>query len=936
MAAELRVLGSIEVRVNDQSVDIGHLRQQCVLVGLLAEANNPVSVDQLVDRVWGDQHPHRARETLYTYLSRLRSALATADDADIVRQPGGYVLAIDPMIVDLNRFRLLVTQAGSLEDEERALALLDQAMELWRGEAFTALDTPWLNNLRTTLEGERREAQLDRTDFRLRCGYHAGLITELSVQAAERPLDERLAGQLMLTLYRSGRQAEALHTFQNTRRLLVDELGIEPGPELQQLHQQILAANPVLTVKSSARSIPVAPSQLPADIPHFTGRDRQLAELHTRFADTSERPATMITAIDGTAGVGKTALAVHFGHEVSTRFPDGQLYVDLRGYSSGPPMAAADAMGLLLRSLGLPPERIPIDEQEQAAVYRSLLAGKRMLIVLDNARTAGQVRPLLPGHPDCHVLITSRIILSSLDGATHLHLDVLGESEALTLLARQISQDRVSAELAAATTLGTLCARLPLALRIAGARLAARPRWPIATLVERLTDEQHRLDELQVADRAVRASFAVSYQALQASGDPVDQWAARAFRLLGLLDWVEMSPPVASALFDLPQFKAYAALERLVDDHLLDSAAPGRYHTHDLLRLYAKELARRHKAEPALSRVLGCYTATAEQAYLLLDPATTRIPIDATRDRRAGSALSTLSDVGTWVEAEHANLLAIARQAAVTSGAAPGFLGRLTAALLAPFDIRGYWQELISLRQLAAETTHSRGDFAGEALANQDLGWIHSRIGRTDQATTYTQQALTVHREVGDSHGEQICFNQFGVAYRQQERFHEAISCLKQGHAICQKNGYRRGEARILNNLGLVYQRLRRFDEAIDSHHRALLLQRELGDRSGEANALAGLGWAHHRAGNADRAIAYHQQGLALFREIGHRYFEAESLWGLGQTHHTLGHHNQARNCWQQSITILQNISALTDDEAGALLQNEQIPDTPAIILSNI
>jgi DNA-binding SARP family transcriptional activator/tetratricopeptide (TPR) repeat protein len=943
---EFRLLGTVEARIDGRAIDLGPARQRCVLVALLIDVNHVVLVEQLLDRVWGDRRPHRARGTLYSYLSRLRLALAGVDSLGIAHRSGGYVLTADPATVDLHRFRQLVSQARTSDNQDRAAALFEQALELWRGDPFATLDTPWLNRVRAVVEAERRAAELDHNDLELRRGRHTDLLADLATRAADHPLDERLAGQRMLALYRSGRPAESLQVYQDTRAALVDELGLEPGPELHQLHQRILAADPTLTTPAAAnagvRSEPtVVPRQLPVDVTHFTGRESYLTTLHTLLGSDGESrsSAVVITAIDGTAGVGKTALAVHFAHRVADRFPDGQLYIDLRGYAATAPATAAEALGWMLRSLGVPPERIPAEQQEQAALYRSVLAGKRVLVMLDNARSATQVTPLLPASQHCLVVITSRTTLATLDGSTHLHLDILSEQEALTLLAQLAGPDRVQREHMAAATLVALCSRLPLAVRIAGARLAARPTWTIAALVDRLADETRRLDELRVGERAVRASFAVTYRALKTSDDPVDQDAARMFRLLGVLDWVQMSVPVAAALLDQPQADAAAALEHLLDAHLLDSARPGRYHTHDLLRLYARDEAQHDLPEPerqaALRRALDCYLAAAEQATLLISPmAAGHVGAERTRSPHGGFELSRPADLSGWTDAEHANLVAAAQQAAAISHTADRAV-RLTAALHRPFNTRAYWRDLMTLRELAARTARHLGDRPGEALAHEDLAWANIQYGRPNQAIASVERAMAIWRELGDLRGEASCRIWLGHAYFDQWQLDEAVTRHQQALAIFSDIGDSEGEARALNALGLDHQRLRRLDEAIAYHQRSLAIYRKLRHRSGMASALGNLGWAHYRAGRHEAAITYQQQALTLASEVGHRYEEAEFLWALGQTHHALGNHDEARTYWQHSITILHDVGALTTDQANTL-RRQPIPHTPEIIQRNI
>jgi DNA-binding SARP family transcriptional activator len=932
MTTQFRVLGAVEAHVDGRAVDLGPARQRCVLVALLVDANHVVSVEQLMNRVWDGDLSKRG--TLYSHVSRLRRALTGAADVEIARRSGGYLLTVDPMSVDLHRFRHLIELARRTSDP----AQYARANGLWRGEACADLESTWIGQLRASLHLERRAAQVDCNDLMLRQGKHAEVLKEFAAGRADHYLDERLAGQLMLALYQAGRRAEALQVYQDTRTALVDELGLEPGPDLQDLHRRMLADD----VDAAPLTEPGAvPRQLPGDVAHFTGRHEQLTELHG-YVERSQRMAsspTTVVAIDGTAGVGKTALAVRFGHQVVERFPDGQLYLDLRGYGPAPPMITTDALALLLRGLGRAPEHVPTDAQELAAAYRSQLADRRILIVLDNARTAEQVRALLPGTAGCLVVITSRSMLTTLDNVGHVHLGVLSEQEALTLLTRLVGQERIDEEPEAAAAVVRLCARLPLALRIAGARLAARPRWGVATLVARLSDEEHRLAELAVGDLAVRTGFAVSHRALLESDDPVDRDAGRAFRLLGALRWMDMTVPVAAALLDVDRRRAQNALERLVDGHLLEPATPGRYRTHDLLRLFARELAQREETTwdrcEALIRVLYCYLDAAGRANLLVNPIS-RHDLGAA-PARPGSRfdLATRADVMAWMDAEHDNLVAVARQALDAADDLPALAVRLSAALNRPFDLLGRWQDFVGVRSDAAEAAHRLGDATGSAFAWQDVAWTHVRLGRADEAISTTKRALDVWREVGDRRSEQACLNILGFAFRQQGRHSEAIECLELAHNICQDIDHRYGQASTLNHLGLVYKHLRRFDDALSCHSRALAINHELDDRSGQAIALANLGWAHHHAGASGEAIDCFRQSLALTRDAGDRYQEAETLWGLGETHHRLGNHDEARAYWNVSITVLRDIGAIDDEQAG-VLRRQPVPATPEIITGNI
>ncbi|MGI5498961.1 BTAD domain-containing putative transcriptional regulator [Lentzea sp. CA-135723] len=562
---EFRLLGAVEAWSGDRAVQLGHGRRRCVLAALLVDANQVVSADQLLDRAWGHGVPRQGRNTLYTYLSRLRQAFRGLD-VTIARRSGGYVLDVDPEAVDLHRFHRLLAQ-GRAEAGPASLARYDRAVALWRGEALAGLSTPWLDNVRESLAKERFGVELDRVDLRLSLGLHAELVTELAAAVREHPLDERLARQFMLALYRSGRQAEALAAYWELRDRLAEALGVDPLPEVQRLHGELLRQAPEVASPVEVRR----PAQVPGGVPHLVGRAEALRELG--------RPVSVIV---GTCGVGKSALATRWAHLHSGDFPDGQLYVNLRGYDAAEPMPASAALEGFLRALGV--ERIPPGVDERSALYRSTLAGLKMLVLLDNARSADQVRPLLPGRHGGVVLVTSRDDLAGLvarDGAHRITLGRLTEPESLALLRQVLGADRVDAELAAAVELARRCAGLPLALRVAADR-AARP----ADLVAASAD----LDALDVpGDPAsgVRSALSWSYRALPPP-------AARLFRRLGRHPAPEHSAGSAAALTGVDLPAARRLLDVLRAAHLVEQTAPDRFVMHDLLRLYARQLG----AEP--------------------------------------------------------------------------------------------------------------------------------------------------------------------------------------------------------------------------------------------------------------------------------------------------------------------------------------------------
>jgi DNA-binding SARP family transcriptional activator len=628
---EFRVLGPVEVRVGDLRVDIGHARQRAVLAILLVGLNEVVGTDRLIDRVWGDEPPRSARNVLCGYLTKLRVALTAVGDPAVVlsHRAGGYVLEASQDQVDLFRFRRQVAEAAAAADDERSAALLRSALALWSGDALAGLDSPWLRGMRENLERRRVAAVLDLNEIGLRLGRHHALTSELADQVTLRPQDERLTVQLMLALHRSGRSADSLRTFEQARQRLADELGADPGQALRTLHQQILRNDPslMLTTASSPPPLPV-PRELPADVDGFTGRtselhmldvllahggEAQIGEAGAIITDAGRSAATIpVVAVSGPAGVGKTALAVRWARRAAGRFPDGQLYLNLRGYDRREPLTPEDALAWLLRALGLPGPDIPAEPEERAARYRSLLADRRILLLLDNARDVDQVWPLMPGTSSCAVIVTSRDALAGLvarDGVRRLNLALLPEADAVSLL-RALVGARVDDDPQAAAVLARRCSRLPLALRIVAERGSAQPERPLADLAEEMDDAQRRLDVLDGGGderSAIRTVFSWSYLRLDAA-------AARTFRLLSLHPAADFDSSVAAALTGSSRQHAARLLDELARAHLIYPARSGRYGIQDLLRDYGKELAASCQTEDEVRAVFAeVGTAEAER-----------------------------------------------------------------------------------------------------------------------------------------------------------------------------------------------------------------------------------------------------------------------------------------------------------------------------------
>jgi DNA-binding SARP family transcriptional activator/tetratricopeptide (TPR) repeat protein len=903
---EFRVLGPVEVWADGRSVAVGHARQRAVLAVLLLEAGRAVPAGVLIDRVWGEDPPGSVRNVLSGYVARLRALLAGGGDpgVSLSRRAGGYLLAAGPDQIDVRRFRGLVAEAAAAGDEGRAGAALGEAVGLWRGPALGGLDSPWLNAMRATLELERAAAVLDLNEIRLRRGEHGVLAGELAAQAAASPADERLVGQLMVALYRCGRQAEALRWFEQTRQYLAGELGADPSPPLAALHQQILRADPSLAApRPVPRPAAPVPRELPADVPAFTGRAVELAELDRLLGS----PATVISAVSGTAGVGKTALAIHWAHRAAAagRFPDGQLHVNLRGYDPAQPVTAAGALAGFLRALGVPGPDIPPGQDQRAARYRSLLAGKQMLIVLDNASTADQVRPLLPGTPGCAVLVTSRDALAGLvarDGASRLDLDLLPLDEAVALLGELIGEP-ARADPGAAAELARRCARLPLAVRVAAELAAAHPQVPLADLVADLAGQQQRLDLLDAAGdprTAVRAVFSWSYQQLTPD-------AARMFRLLGIHPGPDITVPAAAGLAAIAEADTQRLLRELARAHLISEHVPGRYTFHDLLRAYAAEQARHTDSDTdrreATGRVLDHYLHNAAAAGRVLDPAQEPVALAPPRPGAAARQPADQRQDPAWFEAEHQVLLA-----AVTLAAQSGFDAHAWQLpwAVAPFlRARGHWQEQAATQRTALAAATRLGDAAAQAVSGRLLANACTRLGDHEQARGHFASSLTLYQRLGDRHGEAKVHQNLGLLATRQGRYADALGHAEQALCLFQAIGDKANEAAALNSVGWYHGLLGHYQQARVFCRQSLTLCAETGHRWLEGHVWDSVAYAEHHLGNLAEAAACYQRALSLHREAGDRVSEAEALTRLGDIRHAAGDRAQAREAWQQALAIL-------------------------------
>ena len=923
MQEEVRfaVLGPVRAWRDETELDLGQPKQRAVLAALLMREGTQVTLEKLIDDVWGDGAPATSAHAIRVYINRLRLVLGSARHGHIRSAGRGYTLDANPELCDMARFAHLVSRARHARkdgDPATAAARFAEGLALWTGTALAGIPGPYAAAQRTRLNELRFNAQEERLAATVDLGRYDQAAAELSALVADHPLREGLRELQMLALYGAGRQADALGAFREASLLLREELGIDPGPGLSSVHQRILDKDPALLRPAPAPVLPPpatasppapvpVPAQLPADIAHFTGRACQLDALTALAAEAGR--AVVITAIGGTAGIGKTTLAVHWAHQAAESFPDGQLYVNLRGFDpAGTPLEAEAAIRGFLHALGVPPAQIPADPDARIGLYRSLLAGKRMLVVLDNARDPGQVRPLLPGSAGCLVLVTSRSQLSGLaavDGARGLTLDLLTPREARDLLAHRLGADRVAAEPDAAEELAGLCARLPLALNITAARAAARPAFPLAVFAAQLRQVRDRLTALDTGDAtaSVRGVFSWSYRALSPA-------AAQTFRLLGVHPGPDITGPATASLTAAGREQASAALDELAAACLLTEHAPGRYAFHDLLRAYAAEQARTHDTEEeqrqALHRVLDHYLHTAYAADRLLQPVRNTIIPAPPRPGVLPEELTDQQQAWQWLEAEHPVLFA-----AIAQAAAHGFD---THACQLPWTLRtflerlGHWHDNLAAHTVSLAAAQRLGDLAEQARAHRVLGCTCELLGSYPDARSHLHRALELYRQLGDLVGQGGTHHSLAASHGRQGRHGEALDHAQQALERYRAVGNQAGQANALNAVGWYCSLLGDHQQALAHCQQALALHRELGNQMGEGETLDSLGHAHRHLGHLRQAIEYYHQSLDLRRKIRHRYEEAATLTHLGDTYHAAGDDDAARDVWKQAQAIFEDL----------------------------
>ncbi|MDI3386516.1 BTAD domain-containing putative transcriptional regulator [Streptomyces sp. B-S-A8] len=897
------VLGPVRAWRGSEPLNTGSPQQRALLVALLLREGRTATAAELIDAIWGDEPPSQALAAVRTYASRLRKSLAPGV---LASESGGYAIRLPVAAegLDLALAEELwadAEKARGAGDLCQARSLIKKALSLWDGEPLANIPGPYADTQRVRLEEWRLQLVETRLDMDLEQGCHAEAVSELTALTAAHPLRERLRELLMLALYRSGRQAEALAVYADTRRLLADELGVDPRAGLSELQQRILQADPGLAEPSAApaetASAPVRPAQLPATVPDFTGRDAFVEELGAVLASAEGR-VMAVSALAGIGGVGKTTLAVHVAHAARVRFPDGQLYVDLQG--AGARAAEPETvLGAFLRALGTADSAIPDTLEERAALYRSLLDGRRVLVLLDNARDAAQIRPLLPGTEGCAALITSRVRMVDLAGAHLVDLDVMSPEEALQLFTRIVGEERVASEREAALDVVAACGFLPLAIRIAASRLASRRTWTVSTLAAKLADERRRLDELQAGDLAVKATFELGYGQLEPA-------QARAFRLLGLADGPDLSLAAAAAMLDLPAEDTEDLLEALVDTSLVESAAPGRYRYHDLVRLYARACAERDELPPderesALSRALDFYLSTATQVYALERPGDRTVD-HLERTTYPGLTFGDNSQAVDWLHNEAHCILACVQQSLTVGSLRRGVDLLMAAKDLAESGVSSRRYEIATIA--ACDAAGAAQDLHSEGRARTTLTQVHSRAGRFDDADAEAERATELGRVAQDPWTSGNAPNERGIIAIYRKQHTEGEAHLQEAIRAFRADGNEPGEASALCNLSRILVAMGRTTQAIDLARQGIGIYDKLGLTVRLANGLLALGIALTKAGRQPEALGHLSDALGIFTENRQRLWEGTTHFRIAEAHLSANRPAQAAQHAEQGLAL--------------------------------
>lgn len=909
------ILGPLQL--GDGSTTVTAARERTLLAVLLLNANRVVAVDELVDAVWDDDPPSTARGQLQSCVSRLRRTLVGAGFPPdvLVTDPAGYLVRIDPPVsLDAAEFAGSVDEArlavaeGRLEDAARAFR---SALALWRGPALAAITAPAVRRGAAILDEQRMQALEDSFEVELKLGRAGDLLAELTELVARHPLRERLRSQLMLALRANGRPAEALEVYRAGRQILADQLGIEPGPRLRETHRKILtgeaeAAEPIAPRPGQPMPLRPAPRCLPRAIADFTGHAEVVARLlaDIKGADP-DRPSVHV--IDGMAGSGKTTLAVHVATELGSCFPDAHLFVDLHGHSEQSPLTPAAALGTLLRQLGVPGERIPAELSERVMLWRSELAHRRALVVLDNAASTAQVSPLLPAGPNCLVLVTSRRRLVGLDGVRPLSLSVLNPREAVELLARIAGPERVRADPASAAEVVRRCGYLPLAIRLAGSRLAHRPRWRLADLVRRFDTDRSPLAEFTAEHRRVADAFALSYV-------QVTPPAQRAFQLLGWYPGRQFDAFVVAALIDEPLAVAREVLDELVDAHLVEALDGDRHRLHDLVREYAAQLAagggpdsasdsarsvatpeREAERRRALVAVLDLHLHACGRISQARESPVSRANFVLPPPPRPDLVELCVARGRAWLDERRPELPALVR-AAFDHGLYQ-HCWQLARACWRILYAAGHSDELIETHTVGLRAAEALGEDGPIAMMRNYLASAYFRLGRFGKAIELLEVARELRQRIGDRRGLAGTHKNLGVAYAITGRIPQALENLERALSLYRELDNLPGIVDVLNDLGLAYLALGRYEEALTMHRRQLLLCRQLGETYYLSTGMAHIGAVLSRQGRYDQALRRLRVALRMKEADGNRY-------GVGELLNEIGHITRVRGRPAEAVEL--------------------------------
>jgi tetratricopeptide (TPR) repeat protein/DNA-binding SARP family transcriptional activator len=905
------VLGAVRAWHDHAELELGPPGRRAVLGLLVLAGGEALTVPELVDTLWGDRPPRSAVNVLQTHVKHLRRLLepgrAPRSSSEILPHVnGGYAMRWDAVDVDLLHVRRLIAEANDAQrngDTARVAMVLGEALRLWRGRPLADIASLATHPKVVSLVAERQEVFARYGDAMIAIGAAADVLTDIAEAANDQPLDEPAQARLIRAYHAVGQRANAFRVYREVRDRLVEELGVDPGPELLAAQAALLHETGSSHATEPGPALQV-PKQLPARPHGFTGRTAELSVLDSLLPE-GDRGTVTIAAISGTAGVGKTALAVHWAHRVRDRFPDGQLYASLRGHAHGTPAQPIEILAQFLSALDIPAHRVPVDLETASALYRTLMMDRKALVLLDNVANPDQIRPLLPAGPGCVVVVTGRDRMAGLvatHGAAQLTLDVLSPEDALDLLARVLGPERVRAEYDAAVEFAKLCVYLPLALRMAAANLGDRPAWSVDDYVLEMR-EGNLLASLGVQgdeQTAVRTAFGLSYAVLTTQ-------LQRLFRLLSLVPGTDVSTDAVAALTGIDPEQARLLLDRLAGAHLVEHHTPGRYRFHDLLRRYAAEQVERLETaqdrDSAVNRLYSWYLHAVDGAARVLYPHMLRLPVPET-DAPLPARVTELVGASSWLESERGNLVAAVRSAAQA--------GPRPMAWLIADSLRGYFWvcmrqvDWLATAEAGLAAAEAAGDPRAQAVSRLSLADLHFRQGRYRQAVRHYTYALLLARQAGWVEAQAAVLGNLGCVYWQSGRLSEAAIRFERGLALSREIGQPAGEAVALGNLGLVHWEMGRLSQAAEHYAQALNRHRRIGSRYGEAINLGNLGQVQRDRGLAAEAAGLLTRALALHHEAGNRSSEAQTRSRLAATYCDLDRRAEALEYARTGLTLAQ------------------------------